>query len=170
VGTTDILPQLIHEHQAGFVNRVLQAGYAARTMLHNNGGNETEEAREKLKPLIRELLRYILFVDEAKLPAGGIEGDLAFVEDFRKNRRVDAHGASLKDFDLRRRMFRYRCSYMIHSSLLDALPPMVKRSVFAGVTEALQGGADGAHIPDPEKAVIRSILRATHPEFARLGN
>ena len=170
VGTSDILPQLVHEHQAGFVNLVLQAGYAARVMLHNGDGKITPEIREKLKPRVREIVRYILVADEAKLPPGGIEGDSAFIEDFRKNRRADGNGASLKDFDLRARMFRYRCSYMIYSPLLDVLPPVVKEPLFASLTEALRGGTDGAHIPDQEKAVIRSILKATHPEFAQLTN
>ena len=31
VATSDILPQLLHEHQAGFVNRLLEASYRART-------------------------------------------------------------------------------------------------------------------------------------------
>jgi hypothetical protein len=170
VGKSDILPQLVHEHQAGFVNRVLQAGYAARALLHNNGGKLTGEMQETLKPHVREIVRYLLLADEARLPAGGIDGDSAFIEDFRKNRRSDHNGASLKDFDLRTRIFRHRCSYMIYSSMLDALPAAVKDSVFSTVIEALQGGADGAHLPEAEKTVIRSVLRTTHREFARLAN
>ena len=88
VATSDILPQLVHEHQAGFVNRVLQLGYAARTMLHESGGAISEELRAKLAPQIQEVVRYILFADEASLPAG-LEGDAAFMRDFRKDRRAD---------------------------------------------------------------------------------
>jgi hypothetical protein len=171
VATSDILPQLIHEHQAGFVNRVLQAGYAARTMLHESGGTAMSEAsRAKLETFVREIVRYILFADEASLPATGMEGDAAFVEDFRRDRRADKNGASLKDLDLRTRMFRYRCSYMIYNPLLQALPAPAREAVFAGVKAALLGDAPGGHIPNEEKATILSVLCETHPDFARIPN
>lgn len=169
VATSDILPQLIHEHQAGFVNRVLQLGYAARTMLHEGDGAISPELQSKLAPQIREIVRYILFADEVPLPAG-LEGDAAFMHDFRKNRRADQNGASLKDFDLQTRMFRHRCSYMIYDPLLDGLPSVAKEAVFARLGAALRDGPDGAHLAREEKENILSILRETHPHFRNVGN
>ncbi len=162
VGTSDILPQLVHEHQAGFVNRVLQLGYAARTLLHQGGGSLSNEALVKVQPLVRELVRYILFADEAPLPAGGVEGDAAFQRDFAKRSNPTRSGVSLKDFDLRTRIFRYRCSYMIYSGMIEALPPAVGKAVTTALIDALRDGSDGAHLPNDEKAAIRSILRETH--------
>jgi hypothetical protein len=175
VGTSDILPQLVHEHQAGFVNRALRVGYAARTMLHNLDGKNIAEPQtlakssveSSLEPYIRELVRYILFADEARLPAG-LAGDAPFMEDFSRQRRRDKNGASLKDFDLRSRLFRYRCSYMIYNPLLQGLPAIAKDAIRAQLETALRDGPDGAHIPSDEKSVIRSILRETHPDFAQL--
>jgi hypothetical protein len=168
VATSDILPQLVHEHQAGFVNRVLQAGYAARTMLHENAA-ETTDIQRKLEPYLQEIAKYIFFADEARLPEGGLQVDAAFAEDFRKSGRVNKSGASLKDFDLKSRMFRHRCSYMIYSPLLESLPDVAKKELFRILKKALlTGDASSAHIPAEEKAAIRSILRETHPEFRDL--
>jgi hypothetical protein len=167
VGTSDILPQLIHEHQAGFVNRVLQAGYAARTILHGSA-EITGENRARLQAQIRDIVGYILFADEAPLPNGGIEGDVTFLNDFRKNRRTDKSGASLKDFDLKSRLFKYRCSYMVYSPFLSSLPAIVKEGVLEGLKDALRGGPVGSHLPEAERGAIRSILRETHKDFADL--
>src|SRR5688572_24674770 len=141
---SDILPQLIHEHQAGFVNRALQAGYVARMHLHRGGELSTEQQRE-IDHFVGELARYILFADEARLPAGGIEGEAKFREDFLKNKKMSRSGASLKDFDLKRRMFKYPCSYMIYTPLFEALPEVVKSGVVRELRKGLreEDGKDG---------------------------
>ena len=166
VNTSDILPHLLHEHQAGFVNRVLQAGYVARTYLHQSNGNLSAAQKSELEKHAREIVRYLLFADEAPLPPGGIKGDPAFVDDFRKKGRTDSNGGSLKDLDLTRRMFRHRCSYMIYSPLLTSLPEPMKSLVIEQLNDALGSrNSLAAHIPSEEKAAIRSILQATHPVF-----
>ena len=165
VSSSDILPQLIHEHQVGFVNRALQARYLALTFLHGNEPFSLPQ-QEALDQLIRELVRYILFADEAKLPSGGIKGDAAFKQDFLKNRRPGESGASLKDFDLQQRLFKYRCSYMIYSPLFHSLPPVVQQRVLKELKTALQPNeAAFPHIPTAEKSAIFQILSATLPGF-----
>jgi hypothetical protein len=164
-GTSDILPQLVHEHQAGFVNRALRLSYAARVILHTRPGEHPREMTRSLEPHLQELVSYILFADEASLPAG-IQGDAAFATDFRRNRRMNKDGLSLRDLDLTSRLFQYRCSYMVYSPLLDGLPAIVKEEVFTRLKDALRGGSDGKHIPVSEKEAIRSILRGTHSRFA----
>ena len=168
VESSDILPQLVHEHQAGFVNRVLQAGYAARIHLHEqNGGELTDSQRAEVERHAKELVRYILFADEAKLPEGGIKGDAAFREDFLRNRKVSKSGASLKDFDLQRRMFKYPCSYMIYSPVFEALPEVVRSRVLEQLRRALNTeDRSFDHITVNEKATIAQILSETLTGFA----
>ena len=164
VPTSDILPQLIHEHQAGFANRVIEATYRTRTYLHQAGDRLTPEHSGELDRQARLLTRYLLFADEAPLPPGGIAGDPAFKSDFLQHRRATAENLSLKDFDLHTRLFKHRCSYMIYSLIFQGLPPEMKSRTYLCLQQALntiKPDPEFAYLPAQEKTVIRDILRAT---------
>src|SRR6185503_11759080 len=60
--TSDLLAQLLHEHQVGFVNRALQAGYRYRELAAEGAADDAA-----LSELSASLLRYLRFVDEAPL-------------------------------------------------------------------------------------------------------
>ena len=175
VPTSDILPLLLHEHQAGFVNRVVEAGYRVRTALDSGKGTLNPEQRQELEQQAREVCRYLLFADEATLPAGGVQGDAAFQSDFQRHRRVGPGDLSLKDLDLKTRLFRHRCSYMIYTPLFAELPPLLKTRIYDRLRRALADGPqedaksadpfDGAHLAPPERRAIRSILKATLPDL-----
>jgi len=164
VGTSDILPQLLLEHQAGFVNRVVEASYRARTALHASGGKLSDAQSGELGAQAEIITRYLLFADEAPLPSGGVEGDGAYKTDFLRTRRATADGISLKDFELRTRIFKHRCSYMIYSPVFAGLPAAMKLRVYQRLREALsleKPRQDYAYLPAPEKQAIRRILKAT---------
>ena len=155
--TSDVLPQLLLEHQAGFVNRVVEASYRARTDLHASGGTLTPEQAKELDEQARIVTRYILFADEAPLPSGGVEGDAAFQRDF-------ANGRPLHEFDLRTRLFKHRCSYMIYSAVFTGLPPPMKQRIYQRLGAALnveKPDAEYAYLPTDEKRAIRAILKST---------
>jgi hypothetical protein len=164
VATSDILPQLLHEHQAGFVNRVAEASYRARTYLHAGNGQLSAEHAVELDKQARILTRYLLFADEAPLPVGGAEGDTAFKSDFARNRRIAANGLSLKDLDLGARLFKHRCSYMIYSSVFEGLPGAMKERIYQCLDAALsveKPGEEYAYLPVEEKRAIRRVLKET---------
>lgn len=165
--TSDLLPQLIHEHQVGFVNRAVEAGYRARTHLHTDGSRLTAAHARELEEQAEILTRYLLFRDEVPLPPGGVSGDSAFRRDFARGGRV-VDGMSLRDLDLQTRLLRHRCSYMIHSPVFEGLPSVVKDRVLQRLASALDpGGEDpvSRHLPAAEREVLRRILRATLPGF-----
>jgi hypothetical protein len=164
VGTSDILPQLLIEHQAGFVNRVVEASYRARTALHASGGKLSDAQAKELDSQAELVTRYVLFADEAPLPLGGVEGDGAYKVDFLRTRRATAEGISLKDFDLRTRLFKHRCSYMIYSPVFSGLPVAMKQRVYQRLGEALsleKQEKQYAYLGAEEKLAIRSILKST---------
>ncbi len=163
VATSDILPQLVHEHQAGAANRILQASYRARTAFHLDKGSLSAARYAELDEQARSLVRYLLFADEVPLPAGGIAGDAAFKADFLAKRRA-VQGASLRDFDLRTRLFRNRCSYMIYSPEFEGLPARMKQHIYLRLREALSlenPVKDYAYLPAGEKQAIHAILKGT---------
>ena len=162
--TSDILPQLVHEHQAGFVNRVIEAGYRARTWLHADQGKLTAEHLADLAQQAEVLTRYLLFADEVPLPTGGVAGEPLFKAAFLQHRRTAKDGASLKDFDLRTRLFKHRCSYMIYSAIFQGLPGELKQSVYHRLGEALSSekpDREYACLPAAEKQTLRAILKDT---------
>jgi hypothetical protein len=164
MATSDILPQLVHEHQAGFVNRVVAAAYRARTHLHIDQGKLTPAHAKELDEEANSLTRYVLFADEVPLPPGGVEGDPLFKAAFLNKRRAAANGASLKDFDLRTRLFKHRCSYMIYSAVFQGLPSEMKQRVYQRLAAALsveKPDKEYACLPAAEKQAIRGILKAT---------
>lgn len=169
IASSDILPQLLHEHQAGFVNRVLEANYRARTGLFLGNGKLSEDAVKELDAQANEVVRYMLFADEAALPAGGIAGEADFKKDFGNQARK-AGGISLRDFDLNSRLFKYRCSYMIYSPVFQGLVPEMKQRIYQRLEKALSPGAgdkDYAYLPDAEKQAIRQILKQTVSDLSR---
>lgn len=162
--TSDVLPQLVHEHQVGFANRVIEASYFTRETIAKSGTAPTQEQAKALDEKARALTRYILFADEPALPKGGVEGDAAFKKDFLATRRAIPPGASLKDFDLSTRLFRYRCSYMIYSRVFQGLPEAMKQRVYRRIAQALdvqRPDAEYAYLPPTEKQAIRTILKGT---------
>jgi hypothetical protein len=167
IQTSDVLPQLVQEHQIGFVNRALQAGYRTRELLE--GGPSPENAR-LIDTMARSLVRYLLFADEAPLPRGSVPGDPAFKTAFLAERRPAANGAALKDFDLTTRLFRYRCSYEVYSPIFGGLPEPLKLAIYRLVDHVL--GADPpdpefAYLGDDERKTIRTILRETVADYPK---
>lgn len=161
---SDLLPQLLLEHQTGFVNRVLVATYLTRQLDHENAEGLTSLQDAELEAQAQAIVRYVLFADEVPLPAGGVEGDATFKADFLRTRRPNAVDLSLKDFDLRTRLFRHRCSYMIYSAVFKGLPAAMKQRVYRRLGEAIKPDAttgEFAYLPVAERKAIHGILKAT---------
>ena len=158
VPTSDVLAHLLHEHQVGFVNRAIKATYDTRAAL------VAGDAKAMLTKHASVLTRYLLFADEAKFPDGGIGGDALLKKDFAKRARRTKAGLSLRDFDLRTRIFKHRCSYMIQSAAFTGLPAPLKQQIFAEIRAALnptKAHPASAHLPAAEKRAIAVILSAT---------
>lgn len=163
--SSDILPHLIHEHQIGFDNQVIHAAYLARE-IGDKGRTPTLADDKRLNEKATALVRYILFTDEAKLPPSGIAGDEKYAADFLSNKKASGTGLSLKDLDLKTRMFKHRCSYMLYTPQWQKLPAMIKNRVYAGMKLALSGKDQNyAYLSAQERLAIVSILRETLPDL-----
>ena len=162
-GSSDILAHLLHEHQIGFHNRLIKVLISAR----DNGQVEGERIVTSHEEDIDELVRYMLFQNEAKLPKQGIVGDAQYVEDFRRNRRPSRTGASLKDLELTTRLLKFRCSYMIYTRPWREMPFEIKAELLTRLHRALQNTNDALsqHLPEFERLQILHILRDTVPEL-----
>jgi hypothetical protein len=160
--TSDLLAQLLHEHQVGFVNRALQAGYRCRELSATDSLDEVA-----LKELAAPLLKYLLFAEEAPLVPGML-GDSPFAADFTAAGKRDSRGRSLRDLDGQTRLLRYRCSYMIDSPAFSGLPTQLRQHLLRELAAALDGGSIGSHLPAQERSAVSLILNETLPAFAEV--
>ena len=157
--TSDIVALMVLEHQVAVHNAFVQASFATRRAQYrqrqlgralNPTNDETDESlrpdgigRRILEREAEKVVEFLLFHQEAPL-RDDVVGGAAFEQSFLSRRRATADGHSLRDFDLRRRLFRYRLSYMIHSSAFDTLPRELKDRIYRRLWDVL-------HHEEPKK-------------------
>jgi hypothetical protein len=128
-------------------------------------GEESESARSRIRSACEDVVRYMLFADEAPL-TGPIVGTSSFTTDFPARGPRDPEGRSLRDLDLRSRLFRYPCSYLIYSRAFSSLPGEAKAQIYLRLREILTTPSeDDPQLSAPDRAAILSILRATLPDL-----
>ncbi|WP_205678933.1 hypothetical protein [Aquisphaera insulae] len=182
---SDIVALMVLEHQVKLHNLITLANYQARLAVEsareiNRALGEPEDfmsesTARRINGPVEELVRYMLFLDEAPL-SGPVRGTSTFAADFAARGPRDGRGRSLRDFDLNTRMFRYPCSYLIYSRAFDALPAAARDRAYLRLWEVLSGKDRGAaferRTPE-ERAAILEILRATKPglpDYWKAGN
>jgi len=158
---SDIVALMTLEHQTRMTNLMIRAGWDARV------GEAT-----RLDADVEALVTYMLFADEAKL-YDPVEGVSTFSKTFPERGPRDRQGRSLRDFDLKTRMFRYPLSYMIYSSAFDAMPSAVRNRVYQRLYEVLSGkdaSPKFARLSKDDRTAILDIVRETKtglPEYWR---
>jgi hypothetical protein len=156
---SDVVALMVLEHQAHATNLITRAGWEFRVASASRGGVSAARVAEA----VEELVDYFLFVDEAPLPSP-IRGSSGFAEKFAAAGVRDPKGRSLRDLQLDTRLFRYPCSYMIHSPAFEGLADELKAAVFARISAVLSGSDTRpryAHLTAADRAAIAEILRAT---------
>lgn len=168
--TSDIVALMVLEHQYSTQNALTETARAARTILERiTPGAESplpeSTGRRMLQKHADRLVAKLLFTEEHELTGGGVQGSPAFQEAFRKSRRVASDGSSLRDFELRTRLFKHRCSYMIHSASFEALPGEFKKVLLQRLALRLKDTADTDTDTDwltnADRAQLRLILGDT---------
>jgi len=71
-----------------------------------------------------------------------MKGTSGFAEKFAALGPTDAHGRSLRQLDLERRLLKYPCSYMIYSAAFAALPTEVRHAIYQRMRDVLATRAD----------------------------
>jgi hypothetical protein len=156
---SDVVALLVLAHQTNMTNLITRTGWEARLA----AAAPSPDASARVTEAARDLVDYMLFVDEAPL-AGPIKGGSGFAEAFSAKGPRDSQGRSLRDFELHRRLFKYPCSYMIYTPAFDALPAAAKSAVYDRLWVVLSGRDTQPRYrglaPQDRQAII-SILRET---------
>lgn len=174
-GHSDIVALMTLEHQAPAQNALTLANFQTRTGLYYDAGinkaldqppgTVSESTGRRIASHAEALVQALLFCGEAKLtdPVAGTSG---FSGHFAALGPRDRKGRSLRDFDLKTRLFRYPCSYLIYSRAFDALPAPMKDRVYRRLREVLTGAdtsAEFAHLSADDRRAILEILLDTKP-------
>ena len=144
-------------------NLITRVGWEARLATQTPSADASARVREASV----DLVDYLLFVDEAPF-VGPVRGTSGFAERFASGGPRDKQGRSLRDLDLQRRLFRYRCSYMIYTDAFDALPDNAKDAVYARLAFILSGRETGARYRSlslADRRAIVQILRETKKDL-----
>jgi hypothetical protein len=169
---SDVVALLVIEHQVHVQNLITRVGWDTRRALdeaEKRGEAIGDDRRAEIERLADPLLRAMLFADEAPL-RGAVVGSSAFATVFADRGPFDERGRSLRQFDLKGRLFRYPVSYLIYSESFDALPEPTRRYVYRRLRDVLEGKAEGAeltHGSEADRDATLEILEATKPGFRR---
>jgi hypothetical protein len=167
--TSDIVALMTLEHQTRMNNLMTRIGWDARIALREGKGALDPAARQRINTEIEEMLGYMLFTDEEQLKQP-VQGVSTFTKTFAERGPRDAKGRSLRDFDLRKRLFRYPLSYMIYSAAFDGMPEVVREQVYRRLYEVLTGQDKSktlAGISLDDRQSVLEIVRATKPNLPK---
>jgi len=145
---SDIVALMVLAHQIEVHNLIALAG-----------GKPAARPEEAGEPLVRAML----FSGAAPL-TDSVRGTSNFAVDFAGLGPRDSRGRSLRDFDLKTRLFRYPMSYLIYSRAFDGLPGAVKTYVYRRFREILNGADKSGkftHLSPADRSAISEILRET---------
>jgi hypothetical protein len=170
---SDIVALLVFEHQTQAHNRIAQALITNRQALHyqetlnkelnEQPGHKWESVQRRIESSGDALAKYLLFSGEAKLE-GPVEGTSEFAKEFAARGPFDKQGRSLRQFDLKTRLFKYPCSYLVYSKGFATLPKEVKAHTLKRMHEVLTGqdtSAAFAHLSADDRKNVLEILRET---------
>lgn len=182
---SDLIALMVLEHQTQMHNLITKLNHETRRALHDQQAiNEalgeksekmSESTQRRITSAANELVRYLLFVGEARWNTP-LSGTSSFAKEFAAQGPRDKQGRSLRDFDLSQKLFRFPCSYLIYSDAFDALPPPALEQVYRQLWQVLNGQSSDkslAAIPAAERKAVLEILRETKrnlPAYFRAGN
>jgi hypothetical protein len=178
-GSSDVVALLVFEHQTRMHNLLTQANYETRLALaRDRDANKagvakgesarlSDEWRARIEQAGERLLEYMLFGREAPL-GGPVQGITRFRAEFERGGPHDSRGRSLRELQLKTRLFRYPCSYLVYSPAFDGLPKEMRNYLWMRLEQILTGRQPNepyANMAESERTAVLEILRDTKPEF-----
>jgi len=159
--TSDIVALMTLEHQT----RALYYVAAITAQFKAYADNELPTAKRPKQPeldkAVENLAQYLTFSDELK-PTDPVKGVSTFTETFPKRGPRDSQGRSLRDFDLKTRIFKYPLSYILYTDVFDKMHPGARERVLQRIYDILSD-------PSPNRLAERraalEIIRDTKPNL-----
>ena len=174
---SDIVALMVLQHQVYVHNIITEASFAGQQaaydlkvmneMFEREPDFESDSTRRRYDSAAEKVVQALLYCGEEELTSP-VEGTSEFVAEFEKRGPFDSQGRTLRQLDLKTRVFKYPCSYLIYSSSFDALPPAALDQVYRQLHEVLNGkdrDEKYAHLSDADRQAIFEILQETKPNL-----
>lgn len=174
---SDIVAHLVLEHQTDMHNRLCRAALTARLALEEQKSLNAELGEKpdhkwdsvlrRLENAAEDVVDGLVFKEEPPLPAP-VKGSSGFAEEFAAKKPMDKSGRSLREFDLKTRIFRRPISYLIYSSSFRTLPPQVRERTLVklhGLLTAPKLSRDYQSLAASDRKEIVEIIRDTVPDL-----
>ncbi|HTY95317.1 MAG TPA: hypothetical protein VMC02_15625 [Steroidobacteraceae bacterium] len=174
---SDIVALLVLEHQLTVYNLITRVNFKARTLVARQSipvgtgpwAGLPPKTQSEVRELVEPLVHAMLFTDAAPLTDKVASGS-GFDTWFQARGPRDKAGRSLRDLDLKTRLFRYPLSYLVYSPAFDGLPDYARSYIYGRFADILAGkDPKGAYtnLSADDRAAILAILTDTKPEFAK---
>jgi hypothetical protein len=167
---SDIVALMVFTHQTQIHNRIAKATSDVRSALldEGEGSSLSEITQNRIRNAVEPLVAQMLFArtPEFTEPIAGTSG---FATEFAKQGPFDSQGRTLRQLDLKGRLFRYPLSYLIYSESFNAMPGPAKDYVYRRFREILTGADTSstyAYLTETDRKAILQILGDTKPDFA----
>jgi hypothetical protein len=161
--TSDIVALMTIEHQTRMTYLICNVSRLFNAALAPGAGGVTARTAPALNAAVDEMVTYMLFADETTL-TDPVKGVAPFTMTFTARGPRDSQGRSLRDFDLKSRMFKYPLSYMIYSDLFDHMPELARQHVYRRLYDVLTGkdtSAPFARLSEVDRLAVLQIVRET---------
>ena len=174
VSTSDIEALLIFDHQVRMQFVLIESAYKVRQVIFDSQKTASKQSSIDLNAILKEVTEKIVseLLFKKEFPLGGKVVDAAqvgkFVTEFKAKGKADSRGRSLRDLELKNRLFKYRCSYMIYSKSFEAFPEILKNSVFNRIKAIITSDSPQLgyeYLEAEEKKAIFDILSGTLAGF-----
>ncbi len=174
---SDVIALMVLEHQSPMHNHFTFAQMDSRLADHYDGimnkalerpaDYQSESTVRRFQAATEKIVKYMLFCDEFKLEAP-VAGTSGYAEYFSALGPQDSQGRSLRDFELKTRLFKYPCSFLIYSESFQQLPKPIIDRVLSRLNEILTAETvedEFAHLSDEDRQAIYEILSETLPQW-----
>jgi hypothetical protein len=157
-------------------NILTEANYSGRQAAHDavvmneiferDKDYESDTTRRRYDSAAEKVVKGLLFCDEVRLP-DSIAGTSGFEKSFESLGPFDSANRSLRHFDLKTRIFKYPCSFLIYSESFKQLPDGVLTRAKERLNEVLTGKDNSEafqHLDQDTRQTIKEILDETLSE------
>ena len=171
---------MVMEHQAYVHNMIARANVLTRTAMYDGremnkalGRPEdyrSESTTSRLKNAVEPLVKAMLFSEEAALTDAVKGGTRSSSSSSPRTARGTTKGRSLRDFDLKTRMFKYPCSYLIYSAAVRRPAGRGEGAVLRRLFEVLSGrdqSKEFAHLSADDRVRSRRSSRRLRRDYRR---